>query len=326
MLKDSQIPKAAAGMHSDGGGLYLRVQAGGKKVWVKRTRTAGADKWETLGSYPSLSLAEARRAVKSNSVEMSTALSTYKSKLSVKRPDLIDELLRPLHSHKVTVSKSQLVAQLQEKAKTAPVMANRMLSRWFNFFAFCEMNGWVESNPLAGVQRKFVGGKEESRERNLDWTELYNAIPRYDSESGTQATLLFILLTGLRPSEALWVLRTKQTENIPTKTTLHRIPRTRLIDWALKNAPNSLPSTHLTLSNFLRRRESDYTPHDLRRTFASRLADLGVMPHVTEKLLNHKMIGVMSVYNRAEYWPERVHAMRLWHRELLRLRKRPPTA
>ncbi len=48
-----------------------------------------------------------------------------------------------------------------------------------------------------------------------------------------------------------------------------------------------------------------YTPHDLRRTMATRLSDLGVMPHVIEKMLNHQMEGVMAVYNRAEYLEER---------------------
>jgi integrase len=31
----------------------------------------------------------------------------------------------------------------------------------------------------------------------------------------------------------------------------------------------------------------DWTLHDLRRTFATRLAELGVAPHVIERLLNH---------------------------------------
>jgi integrase len=55
-----------------------------------------------------------------------------------------------------------------------------------------------------------------------------------------------------------------------------------------------------------------FTPHDLRRTFSSRLADLGVPPHVPEKCLDHLMTGMMAIYNRASYFPEREAAMKLW--------------
>ena len=82
------------------------------------------------------------------------------------------------------------------------------------------------------------------------------------------------------------------------------------------------PRDHRVLSHALRRLEQQFTPHDLRRTFASRLSDLGVMPHVIEKMLNHKMEGVMAVYNRAEYWSERVEAQKVWDRKLRELRKK----
>ena len=50
-----------------------------------------------------------------------------------------------------------------------------------------------------------------------------------------------------------------------------------------------------------------YTLHDLRRTYSSNLAKLGVPIHVTEKLLNHvsgTISGVAAVYNRHSYWEE----------------------
>ena len=51
------------------------------------------------------------------------------------------------------------------------------------------------------------------------------------------------------------------------------------------------------------------------------MADIEVMPHVIEKMLDHQMDGVMKVYNRAEYWPERVAAQRLWGLKLAELRR-----
>ena len=62
-----------------------------------------------------------------------------------------------------------------------------------------------------------------------------------------------------------------------------------------------------------------FRPHDLRRTCATRLNTLGVLPHVTEKILNHTMQGVMAVYNRADYEIERVEAMQRWADEFDRI-------
>lgn len=60
----------------------------------------------------------------------------------------------------------------------------------------------------------------------------------------------------------------------------------------------------------------EFSPHDLRRTFRSRLADLGVAPHVAEKCLNHELGGVLAVYDRGEYLPEREAAFALWGRKI----------
>jgi integrase len=77
-----------------------------------------------------------------------------------------------------------------------------------------------------------------------------------------------------------------------------------------------------TLARVPARLKLGWTPHDLRRTMATHMADMGVMPHVIEKCLNHKMAGVMAVYNRAEYAAEKKAAWQLWQRKLLRLRKK----
>ena len=64
---------------------------------------------------------------------------------------------------------------------------------------------------------------------------------------------------------------------------------------------------------------AEFTAHDLRRTFRSRLADLGVAPHIAEKCLNHELGGVLAVYDRGEYLPERKKAFDLWGRKIAAL-------
>lgn len=52
-----------------------------------------------------------------------------------------------------------------------------------------------------------------------------------------------------------------------------------------------------------------FTPHDLRRTTATMLSELGVDPIVVEKILNHELMGVMAVYNRHQYMDKRKEAL-----------------
>jgi integrase len=60
---------------------------------------------------------------------------------------------------------------------------------------------------------------------------------------------------------------------------------------------------------------AEWTLHDLRRTCATRLADLGVQPHVIETVLNHQSghkNGVAGTYNRSSYTNEVRAALALW--------------
>jgi integrase len=58
-----------------------------------------------------------------------------------------------------------------------------------------------------------------------------------------------------------------------------------------------------------------WTLHDLRRTCATRMADLGVQPHIIEAVLNHvsgHKGGIAGIYNRATYAAEKAQALALW--------------
>jgi hypothetical protein len=55
-----------------------------------------------------------------------------------------------------------------------------------------------------------------------------------------------------------------------------------------------------------------------RRTGRTHIPALGVLDSVAEALLNH-VKGEIETYNLYNYWPERKHALGLWHEKLLRL-------
>ncbi len=67
---------------------------------------------------------------------------------------------------------------------------------------------------------------------------------------------------------------------------------------------------------------ADWRLHDIRRTVATGMANLGVLPHVIEAVLNyisgHKA-GVAGIYNRATYLPEKTAALTQWAAHLLTL-------
>lgn len=59
--------------------------------------------------------------------------------------------------------------------------------------------------------------------------------------------------------------------------------------------------------------------HDLRRTVATRLSELGAPPHVVEKLLGHHRAGVMARYNLHDYIDDQRHWLAVWRNHLERL-------
>ena len=65
-----------------------------------------------------------------------------------------------------------------------------------------------------------------------------------------------------------------------------------------------------------------WTLHDLRRTFASGLASLGVALPVIERLLNHtsgSFGGIVGVYQRYDFFPEMRDAISRWEKHILHL-------
>jgi integrase len=63
----------------------------------------------------------------------------------------------------------------------------------------------------------------------------------------------------------------------------------------------------------------NWTIHDLRRTVATRMADIGIQPHIIEAVLNHvsgHKAGVAGTYNRSTYAAEKRAALDLWASEL----------
>lgn len=240
---------------------------------------------------------------------------------------------------------------LRSYGRRAPVAANRCLSTMRLAFGwFVEMH-WIDRNPFAELTTRIAGGDEESRERVLSDEEL-RATWRLVSPNAN--LLRALLLTACRISELQRAAEPHIMAGdwlfIPAKHSKNRrAHHVFLVPEAHAQFNGRRPLLFRAVSPtavqaWVRRLQVDvegkprepwasirptdketgqpmdaWTPHDLRRTFSTRLGDLGVAPHVIEKLLNHTPEGMGAIYNRAELLEERVAATKLWAAELARI-------
>lgn len=353
MLSDLRIRKLKPGARdkwvSDGNGLYLRLRASGARSWVLRRKRGGHAEVITLGTWPKLSLADAR--VKAAAVSGKTvSTATLGALLEVWHSDIVaktyrraadvaayfDRLDPGLKATKLRdLERLEVRAALRRYAdKRGPVGANRLLSILKTALRFAVDAGYLQSSPLEGLSPDLVGGAETARVRVLTDEELLRL---WREDSPHVPLLRFLLLTGQRIGEAQrarwshvrgdrWVIPAEHAKN-------HRAHWVALSRQALEllrgqDETRALvfgTATDTGVQAWLRRWcerekiEPAFTPHDLRRTFATRLNSLGIAPHVVEKVLNHALEGVMAIYNRAEYETERAEAMQRWADELDRL-------
>ena len=324
---------------NDGAGVYCRVRPNGTKTFVLRRKRGGNTTKVTLGLFPDMTIAEARSAAGKLSNVIETRKLTFGDTLDEWYTRRIEPRYRVTKniSTYVRLAKEEfgtlplrrlttaaLVRWLQRYAEKKPVAANRCCSNIKMALGYAVECGYLETNPLQAVTIRVIGGEEKSRERTLSdaeivdlWNDLHPHAP----------LLRALLLSGCRISE----LQAAQCDNL-NGNTLH-IPDTKNTRPHWVHVPALMRaqfgdyggrlfeqrSTTAVQARLRNTAKKTWTPHDLRRTFATRLAGLGVSPHIIEKCLNHTMQGVMGIYNRESYAAERIAAAELWATELQRI-------
>lgn len=109
-----------------------------------------------------------------------------------------------------------------------------------------------------------------------------------------------------------FVLASRRLEDKPiSDKTLHKALRDRQTDTPLANRTSN--------SEALKLPGGEWSPHDLRRTMATHLGEMGIGLHIIEKMLNHKLEGILAVYQRSEWLPERKQAFEQWGHKLQKL-------
>lgn len=208
----------------------------------------------------------------------------------------------------------------------------------------------LETSPLANVK---APGKPPQRDRVLTDAELgqiWNTLNEKAMSVEMREVIRLLVLLGSRVAEVAemsvgevdlekgeWLLPAERAKN----GRQHLVPlpdlATEILRTALSRHPDadsnsrifSRGGTAITpngVAQAVRKKlqvlPTRWTAHDLRRTFATRLAENGVAPHVVEALINHVSgfrSGVAGVYNRATYGPEKRAALIQWETHLLQV-------
>ena len=311
-----------------------KVQAGGDPADEKRARRL-APKPEA-DDFASVAREYLERQVKRN-----TAASTYHETARIIAQDVIPEWgKRPIGS----IAKRDVIALIDKKvASGAEVQANRILARLKTLFGWAIEKDRIEINPCDGLKPPT---KEKARDRVLSGTEIA-AFWTATEELGWPFGPLFrlLLLTAQRRDE----VATMEWSEIDFGRRLWSIPREKAkndhghdvhlsqqaidILTALPRTGDLVFSTNgrTAVSGFSRAKErldslmakaigddvEAWILHDLRRSAATGMAGLRVLPHVVDRILNHTsgtIRGVARVYNRFEYLDERKAALEAWGR------------
>jgi len=243
----------------------------------------------------------------------------------------------------------------QYTAPGGPIAANRVLSAVRAMFNFALRRGIIDWTPCAVVERP---GEETPRARTLTAEEL-RAIWAGAGALGFPFGPFFQIaaLTGQRRDEVArmrWadLDLTEGTWALPAEATkarrahvvplapqavdiLTQLPR-KSVTGSTKPSPLVFTTAgDVSISGFSRAklrldatiaktREgvplAPWTVHDLRRTAATGMAELGVTEFVISRVLNHAAKGVTGkVYNQWNYLPEKKHALEKWAKYLIGL-------
>lgn len=305
---------------------------------------------KTLGRYPDLSLADARKQARQLLASVSDAPATpCHDYIAVRDAYLLDCRRRlrgsslkgyelylkniPFKGAVGDITQGQVIRAI-EKYTQSPSSQNYAFTTFKVFFNWAVRRQYIESNPLAALKKP---NRQVARERVLSDGELKTLLTYTMANRGRFNDIVTLLaLTGQRKGEIAnlrWseidgdqlVLPPERTKNkrehiVPLGEValdlLHSIEggSTFVFGTPFSDAPyNGFSRAQRSL---LKETGLDhFTLHDLRRTFSTIHARIGTPIHVTEKLLNHAsgtISGVAAVYNRHSYWEEMQQAVEIF--------------
>jgi integrase len=257
---------------------------------------------------------------------------------------------KPLHRIDAEdVTRRDVAARLGAiKRASGDVSAKQARTALSSLFKWAMGEGLVSSNPIIGT---LTPGKAIARERVLDNRELAAIWNACQADDFGRATRLLILL-GNRRSEVgelrfseldfdagTWTLPGQRSKNHRSVTITLPAPALAIIQEVPRTDRDQLfgaRAAGFTAWDYgkreLDRRLGDgvkpWKLHDIRRTVATRMADIGIQPHIIEAVLNHysgHRRGIAGVYNRSTYQREVATALATWGEYVMALVEKRPS-
>lgn len=254
---------------------------------------------------------------------------------------------KPLHNMPVdAIGRRDVAARVLAIAqKNGQVAAARARASVSALFSWALENGLAEANPVVGTAKP---KPPPSRDRTLSDQELLAVWQATSDATDFGRIVRLLITTGQRRSEAggmawsevdverpEWTIPGHRAKNRRE----HQLPLASLALDVIRATPQVVGRDLLfgarTARGFtswaehkraLDRRLGDqvrpWTLHDIRRTVATRMCDIGIEPHVVEQILNHQSGhrgGVVGVYNKSKYtaavrnavvrWDDHLHGL-----------------
>jgi integrase len=228
----------------------------------------------------------------------------------------------------------------QIETNSGPAARNRARAALSSLWTWAIQEGLTEINPVTGTGKADEGN---GRDRVLTQDEL-RKLWRNLGDGRFADIVRLLLLTGQRRNEIgnlqwseidlarkLIVLAPERTKN----GRVHELALSRQALAIIERQPRRNSSGFLfsDVQGFKdwggakakldqRAGIAEWTLHDLRRSCATQMAELGVLPHIIEAVLNHvsgHKAGVAGIYNRARYEGAMRDALQRWadHIELI---------
>jgi integrase len=240
------------------------------------------------------------------------------------------------------VTRRDVVALLDSVVdRGAPYQAGQILALVRRMYNFGIERGAVANNPASKIKPP---AKPLAKDRVLSDKELrvfWINLDKTELRQPVREALRLQLLTGQRIGEVLraewseidlrartWIIpaskaKNKQESLVPLSVDVANIFKAQPTrdGYVFPAAGDAGHIRTDTAANELRRalpelRVGGFTSHDLRRTLATRLAELGTARIVVDSILNHKDRTVTATYDRYGYLPEKRAALDAWAHRL----------
>ncbi|WP_121634329.1 tyrosine-type recombinase/integrase [Tropicibacter alexandrii] len=259
-------------------GLVLRISASGTKTFCLHKRINGKMRRLTIGRFPIISLADARKRVQQVLYEIETGRFEDRTGIEIDTkptlgdviPDYIEKHAKvhnrdwkrkeallakftTLHSKRIDeIKRADVVKACDVIHKSAPVSANRALAHLKHLMGWCVERGMIDASPIAGMKPL---SKERSRERVLTDEELGALWEVFGDEGYPFGDCMkFLMLSGQRRAEVaemrwpeidlekrLWTLPSQRAKN----GRQHTVPITDAMLDVLRRVPRFIGSDYV---------------------------------------------------------------------------------